>query len=347
TQLAVTAKEDKLCLYINDTEILDENKSVIQFTNFDCATWIGATPPGSPVGEYMRGLSGIKGETDLDYRPFGGEVTYNPNRTNGSARRLLSDYLGNTTTSVVPDTFTAPVSFPSTLTTYRLYPGGPSYTIPNFNHTYGSTIHDQTIGPDVLTNPLGVYHGTADLTFANNVTFSGILINPLSTDSIQLNGTNIVASAPLIPLDTETTTYAQIPVLSVGRDFLVGNHANVKIEGMVVSGLNFHIGSGSRELDFTGKVASQKIDFQTETNWANLMVKNWIYELREFYGQTAISHFPEWMETKRSLSYEPSINFHASPENIRYHWPDWSVPIFTTNADGKLDWKILRIIESN
>ena len=85
-----------------------------------------------------------------DQRPFSGPLSFPFSRT--SDQSLLQTELGLTIQDVTASS-SAPFSGPGSISSYRLYPGGIAYQPQSLN----ATLSNQTLGPNPLTNPLGVY----------------------------------------------------------------------------------------------------------------------------------------------------------------------------------------------
>src|SRR5690606_8652862 len=103
-----------------------------------------------------------------DYRPLNGEVTLSSDRNDISVPLMLYRQLGCTplyqSTSV-----STPTNSTLTGSTYRLYPGGPTYSIPVLD----SNVSNQTLQADIDTNPLGIFRRQGSITLKNNVRVEG------------------------------------------------------------------------------------------------------------------------------------------------------------------------------
>ena len=66
----------------------------------------------------------------------------------------------------------AGLTFPSAMSTYRLYPGGKSYTIPQLP----ATIQGSAYQADPATNPAGIFFRNGTLNINANTTIRGTII---------------------------------------------------------------------------------------------------------------------------------------------------------------------------
>ena len=131
---------------------------------------------GSPRNQFLSDLNAMRlANPSLgDYRPFNNlpisPQLYLQNSLQASDTiSLLKTNLGIATVDTAPKAATG-MTFPTTFSTYRLYPGGKTY---NVTQLTSSTIHSTDVccqAPDPTTNPAGLYFRTGSLTVSDNAT---------------------------------------------------------------------------------------------------------------------------------------------------------------------------------
>ena len=158
------------------------NDTVYQFNNRDVyvqfpvkingsATLMGKLKlcteyPGNSgaLDQYLGDLNARRIGGKGDDRPFPGTMSIHGFATSqdGPTMSLLTAKLGMILAEpLIGDG--APVSYPGAVLSYKLYPGGKSYTTPVLQNNYGNPIQNVTIAPDPVNNPLGIYRSSGSL----------------------------------------------------------------------------------------------------------------------------------------------------------------------------------------
>ena len=120
-----------------------------------------------------------------DNRPLTGPVYLPYNQTSSSNLSQVSQ-LGASTTNTTPSTV-AGWSYPGAITSYQLYAGGQTYTVP----TVPSTLSNTTYAPNNQSNPLGIFYSSGSVTISNNVAITGTLI---CGGDVTISGTRFAAA---------------------------------------------------------------------------------------------------------------------------------------------------------
>ena len=120
-----------------------------------------------------------------DYRTLTGRVDFDYWQQDWHVRDILTNYMSVSTSHVALDTANADWSKPTCLTAYRLFPGGPQYSIPSLS----GTLANRTLDISVSDNPLGLYYAGGSLVLGDNVTIRGTLF---CQEELRVDGTNVV-----------------------------------------------------------------------------------------------------------------------------------------------------------
>ena len=105
-----------------------------------------------PFGKRLRSLAVIT-LCMVCCSPFSGPLALGENNTDAHTLSLLADELSTTVNATVTNSTNTPLDHPGNVQEYQLYPGGPVYAVPRI----AATLSNQTIEPDPVNNPLGVY----------------------------------------------------------------------------------------------------------------------------------------------------------------------------------------------
>jgi hypothetical protein len=216
---------------------------------------IGNTPSGSPRAKYLRDLVRRNTIEGTDHRPLTGPITAPFSKTSANERSLATDELqlpwNDTAVSGA-----APVNHPGVVSSYRLYPGGKSYTVP----TIGATLRDQRLEPDPATNPLGVFYRSGNLNVGDNVTVNGVLIVNASdsTPDIEIYGQNVHFNSLALPALDGTSVTTKLPVSIVKDDLRIYYTGTGDINGLAMAWgeLGFPWGSQDSAFTITGRVVT-------------------------------------------------------------------------------------------
>ncbi len=338
---------EKMRLYLNGAPIAETNKSGNLANGAQVGVWMGDAYPGSPKTKYLAGLNAMRAG-GADYRPFTGPVDLMgmmDMADNHAKTDLLQDALG-----VVVNEATyldgSAINHPGEVATYRLYPGGKAYDVPSL----GSRVQNATWEPDVLTNPLGVFRRANDLELGDNAKIRGTLIST-STRAVEVRGTNVVLEGvPLPKLDGQSSTF-QLPTMILRDDFKIKSDSQSSLLGQAVVFETFNFDADhNAAFHLTGRLFTSELIVKPRADWSDLSRAQWQQMLADYlaiYGadiQPAVL-FPEWVLQQSGLSPEPQLTMKPDDQNIRYHWHDWTQPVFVARFDDNglvwdlVDWR--------
>ncbi len=333
-------------LYLNGVEVGSHVEAGGISQNSNVPVFIGNNPPGSPKSRYLRDLEKSRTDGNADNRLFGGDVDMVTSRTDDYDLQLLKEELNNAVQDISSHD-TAPVTHPGTVETYQLYPGGKVYDV----ILLGTSLSDEDLGPDPLSNPLGVFRTEGEITFLDGVSFEGTLITEGNDADVEIKGTNIsIKPMTLDPLEGETAA-VQLPVAIVEDDFHIHNSTST-VEGAVIAWDEYKVDevSGSTTFAHAGKVISRRLLLLGRSSW-DLGDSTWLSELMSYVQQirdgSAISYFPQWMEQEESLAVQSSLTIKPNTADIHYHWQNWNDPIYAAHPnDEGLVWDLIEWTDS-
>jgi hypothetical protein len=275
-----------------------------------------------------------------DCRPLTGPVNLPLSATDTTNRNLITSLDVNPTNISVSSAMTLPL--PQVATNYRIYPGGPTYQIPQV----GGNLSQTTLEPDPHANPLGIFFCGSPLTLNNNVSVSGTLVCGAHAN---LRGNNVnIQGIPLWPLSGSSTP-VQLPALVVRRDLqFSGNDLNAKIRGMAIVGERFVVEEGSESvaLAMEGKLVTRGFELKRRTQW-NYVNLIWSLYYSTFTSQVSATDgmpfFPIFMATL-GRSPIPTLTLKNDQSPLANHWQDLAEPLYKAHAsDPGLLWTIVRL----
>lgn len=305
----------------------------------------------SSRGRYLHDLSLMRIFGYGDHRPFNGNISLSTSRVDSSTRDLLNDYLGLSTTHLGSVNNSAPVTHPGTVTKYRLYPGGKEYTVPRIQNTYGSTLSNANLGPDPMTNPLGVFRSLGSLELGNNARITGTLIAD-SNSPLEFSGSNVAIQGYDLPPLRGATTPVQLPTLLARDTVNVETSSDSQIAGLAVAWdrVLVEAGAASTKFDIQGRLIAYDIDFERRTNWTTTN-SWWTSRLNDFLDQlvgplfpdfTRSYFFPTYLQQRYDLGYQPQLTVRPPAASVNYQWQDWSQPIYgKADSDPGLRWELI------
>jgi len=281
-----------------------------------------------------------------DCRPISNSINLpTASQEAGLVSTILGGALGVTVnnTSVIN---TSALSFTSSVNSYKLYRGGPSYAVET---NWMST--DQNFGPDPLTNPLGIMVTIGTTYINSNTTFRGTLLTRsnwfFGTGSIMVSGQNIqFTPVDLPPLDG-TTTPVRLPTAVTINDFRVQPASSATFKGLIVAADEFEIqgdGQNDMQVTFQGTVVANDFLLRTRSDW-NQPPSWWANRWTEFQTQkpTGVQFFPVWLQAKHGLKYGPQLKILPDATPARYTWNNLQNPLYAPgpNDNGGLRWDLL------
>lgn len=282
-----------------------------------------------------------------DQRPFSGPLHVSYSDTPWSTRSLLTSELGLSISDHSPSN-TADWRLYSAPTTYRMYPGGPTYSV----QQVGGDLSNVTLEPNPATNPLGLFQRSGSINVWSNVTVRGTLLIQGGGD-LRVLGQNVRFLGADLRALTGGQTPIQLPVLIVDDDLDVANNAGCEINGMVCVGDDLEVFQGPQSAcSFTlrGRATATEIVLRGRDEWDR--DSSWWAERYSWFaaqlGQTGgVAHFPEWLRRTQGLNYAPRILFAAPAAAVTYHWKENEAAVYAPAAnDEGLRWDVVDWRES-
>ncbi len=262
-----------------------------------------------------------------DYRPFEGTVRLPFTSQPIETLYALLILLGVPTQPLASTSTQADLAMQSNLEHYRLYPGGPTYSIP----TLSGTLENISLAADPASNPLGLFLRDGNLTILDNVALQGSLY---TTGDISVTGSNISFRPVDLASPNPGEERLRIPTLS-GRKLHVDTLGTSRtIYGLVGLFGHFHVRENPDATEFAvkGKMFAPefRIDHRTPWGW-----QDWTMLWTEFLAQSATAtgenqYFPIWLRNTYGL--DPATRLRIEPEGdetaTRYHWMKAEEPIY-------------------
>jgi hypothetical protein len=336
-----------MILYLNGVEVGRTSKTGSLNTNSSAAVYIGDCPPGSIRTRYLRDLKAMHTAGLGDPRPFSGPIELPRSRTDANTLSLLELELATSTTNVTATT-TTPLAHPGVVSSYRLYPGGKSYTVPSLAYETQST----DLAPDVDTNPLGVFRRSGKLVLGQGVSVQGTIITTGSQADLCVEGDNVELSPVALPALYGTTTPIELPVAMATDDIRVRPYTGTSIRGYAMAADEFSWDQGDSDATclLEGRLLCGKLKLYGRTDWQAISATSWESWLTTFMNQLAganpVAHFPTWVDDVQGHCYDPLLTIRPATTAVTYHWQDWTQPVFVAHAnDAGLMWKIIRWVD--
>jgi hypothetical protein len=280
-----------------------------------------------------------------DVRPFDGPWATPLDRSSQARVSRVKSML-NVTIDSANATSSAPWNHPGDVFTYQIYPGGKIY----YAKTLPATLANTRLGPDVRTNPLGVFVRQGAVRLQDNVSIQGSII--LSGSSVGpdliIDGSDIRLAAVEIPgLDGEAQTF-QLPTAIVRDDFIVtGNARSCAVRGMVLAWDDFAFVRGTDQSEFflEGRVFADELRLQPRSQWSQSGTW-WEEKIGAFLAQAdepeGIEFLPVWLEEYAGFAPRAKLTLRPPSDSATYHWHNWSRPLFTPLAtDAGLVWDLV------
>jgi hypothetical protein len=306
----------------------------------------------NPEQRYFRDLDKMRVDGLGDHRPYNGPINVAKNRQTQQTLDNLQD-LGVSVIDSAAST-TPPAEHPGTVLSYKLYPGGKSYTIPILQTLYGSSLQNRTIAPNPVTNPLGIYRSRNSLAIYNNVNITGTIISDGTTPEIQVHGTDVsISGVNLAPLESTSQTY-QLPVALVRDDLRFHGSSDATVRGLTMVYDEFELKEGPKTARFnlTGQLMTSGLAVRGRSEIALLGSLEWETQHALFLLQLPIlgpteKYYPVWMQTKSAVPYSPLLRVERETNGVKYHWHNWTQPVYQKDpADAGLRWNLIRWTEA-
>ena len=294
----------------------------------------------NPVGgkiepQFLGDLNQMRLNGLSDYRPLTGNISLPTASTGAKTLALLTTSLGLTTTNV-PAGAATNLLLPSHLTSYQIYPGGPSYNV----GAAATTLTNTSLTADVQQNPLGIFFNSNSITVGSNVTISGTLI---SGGSVTITGTNVQLTPLNMPALSGTTAPVQLPAVAAVGQVACSAGTGATINGSVLAGQSFAVAAGSQssQMALSGRVIAGGLTIGARSEWLNF--GSWASSYQAFVKQPLIPYFPLYQYLLAGLSYKPLLTIAPSSTVVANQWQDLSAgPVYVVNpADGGLRWTLV------
>ena len=349
--VAATYDGARMRLYQNGVQVGSDTKSGTVDTNSLLNAFIGDNPPGSSRSTYLADLERMRIGGLGDHRPFGGTLSLGDGLTSDDTIDVLTEQLNTTVDATLSASTSNPISHPGTVTTYQIYQGGPTYSVPQI----ATSLSAANIAPEPVNNPLGVYRDSgADTNIYADTSFQGVLLfDGLYTD-IKVRGNNVSLSSVRLPAFDDGTVY-ELPLALAEGDFLVESNGGGTINGFVMAWDKMSLAPGTNQtLDVTGRVVTRKLSLKGPTQWASISEStwNWLLYLYRHYDQLTNSeipadYFPEWLREFYGADYNDRLTVKPDESSPNYHWHDWQNPIIVPHPDDPgLRWDLVEWIDS-
>jgi len=293
----------------------------------------------------LRDLRLKQEATGTDQRPFDGPLTINRAKVSATSQTLVEQELGIATQDI-SQSAGPPVTHPGQLSSYQLYPGGTRYQA----ELLSGAIANQELGPNVVTNPLGLFVCTDELRLLDNVTIEGTVLTYRASTAgdIRIQGDNVTLRAPELPLIDGEATARQLPVAIVNNDFEIDGNSSGSLSGVAVTFDDFRFNSGDMATTFTvdGKLIVSELQLQARTQWAE-SASWWNERMSDFMrsinaNSPANSRFPDWLASQMGLDSTPRFLARPATGSPKYYWHDWSEPLFIAHPhDQGLRWDLV------
>lgn len=290
--------------------------------------------PSSGNTRYFSDLK-LLNDAGSDYRPFTGPVTLPYSSSSSTNLGKLTTQLQITTSDVAASTDNLTLS--TWQTTYKLYAGGPTYSM----QTVSSSLANTTLTPNTATNPLGIYYCASKITVGSNVNVTGTLFSPVE---IEVTGTGVTFNPVSAMALLGSSDPIRLPVV-MSNLLTIGDGAGVTINGHVQAGDRFKVSSGSvsTTCNITGRLIAEEIRMDSRTEWSNLYWSWYWYWFSYQLGQPN----PEtnWVSYMQSLGLSPQANIRVVPDTTNrreFYFQANSNPVYTTaSGDAGLYWDLL------
>jgi type II secretory pathway pseudopilin PulG len=295
-----------------------------------------------PRWHYLDGLRRLRESGQPDWRPFTGPVRLPSLWQYLDTLSVLNTALGVATENTSMFTAYAWTS-PASVQSYRLYPGGRSYTPP----TLPEELRNQTLQPDAKTNPLGLFYRVGRSRVRENVTLRGTLVT-VGGSEVEFDGAGARFASQELPPLFGADEPIRLPTIVGADGMILKQGADVELTGMVLLGDEFEVRKehpGDIVLRMTGRLAAKNIYVHVRKRWdesSSWWQSTWnaFWSQRDAPGGT--DNFVVWLNDVHKLHSAPDITIKPDDQPIRYHWQDLNQPIYVPAAgDDGLRWEVI------
>ncbi|GAB6165849.1 hypothetical protein JCM19992_18490 [Thermostilla marina] len=297
-------------------------------------------------GRYLDDLYRMYENGIGDYRPFAASLSVVWANQNSAYMYEIGTRLKHAISTRGLLAQGADYGHPGAISTYRLYSGGPVYTVPRL----AADLTNVVLAPDPDTNPAGIYYRDGTLTIRDNVTIQGTIV---CRDELHVDGDNVSMTPAELPTLLGETKPVVLPVV-VATKVVVGEGTNRQMKGVVAAFSEFRIEqkSAPAELSLEGHIVSDKLEIQSVDSYQN---SDWKRLYNDFNaavtaGTAGTSYFPVWCANARGLPCKPWIEVKADSDAYRHHWIGAIDPVYVPHPDDVTDidptpalrWKVIR-----
>jgi hypothetical protein len=277
---------------------------------------------------YLTDLNAMRVNLQQDYRPLTGPISLPRSAQTVLQLSGLENRLGVTLNDVPTQETAADFSQPALPSSYRLYDGGPLYTIPR---VLANPLENVTLEADPSSNPLGLFYRETNLSIRDNVTIRGSLI---CRDDVDVEGINVRFEPVEMPsLHEPGAAEAEVlqqrplrlPAVSC-RNFNVKSTGGGSLTGLVAAFNEFKVEKSPATVAFqvTGRIIARRFfvkerqPWETE-KWSDHYIAFMIQLVYTNGGVTPVPCFPIWL-AKMGLDPKPSIRIVPDPTPVDYRW---------------------------
>jgi hypothetical protein len=282
-----------------------------------------------------------------DCRPLTGAVSIRSGAVDAQTSSYLTSQLGLTLTTITPSNSTA-LPVPSQLTTYQIYPGGPTYQVT----AVGSSLANVSYAPDPVHNPLGILFSSNNVAIGDNVSIAGTLI---CGGNVNITGSGVSLQPVTMPPLWGTTAPVRLPALACTGSFYCAAGINVSVIGTIVSGSQFTIDQGSQNDRFSLKghlIAYKDVQIKRRNEW-NILSLVWGTDYTLFTTQLllprppGIAYFPVYL-TGLGINANPLLTIVPDSTLFADHWQDLTAGtiVVVPSADNGLRWELVSWTEN-
>ena len=282
---------------------------------------------------YLQGLNQMRQSNGPEFRPFTDDVVLPAAQSDAATIAAIQDSLQLNvidTGDCTHATTLADYDISSQAQSYRLYPKGKLYSAQNL----GSQLQNVSLTADPATNPLGLFFAPGDLSLGTGVVIRGTLI--VLGNLTMMAGTNDLEGIDF-PALAQTTAPIRLPSLIVGGNLTVQSQVSSDIRGIVFVGGRFWCpGTGQDDISFRirGRLIAKEFLIEPRTEFRQ--TSSWWTDRETEYSQLATAlTFPEWLQSKYGLNYQPNLRFGTRSMLSKYHWRKSSDTLYVPHpADG-------------
>lgn len=272
-----------------------------------------------------------------DCRPLTGPVSL-PLSSSDSTNLALLSSLGLTTTNIGVSSAMSP-PLPNSLSTYRIYTGGPTYSVPQV----ASNLINTSLTPDPQSNPLGIYFCAGSMSVCNNVTIAGTLI---CGSTMTLCGTNVVVQPVGLWALSGSSTAPRLPVLVARQNLRTDTMLSTAVNGMVLVGQQCLIDEGDPGAAFsvTGRLVTNEFVLKRRNNWSySSFIWSALYSMFNSQSENAdgTPFYPIYL-AYYGCNPVPTLTVRPDPSSLTDHWQNLANPIYVAHpGDPGLRWDVI------